>query len=277
MQNRPYFNYNGDRIKQVFDDNQNDLDILKQLYSELQHRSTLKMKALRAKVEKRIEAFASSSIEGETPLENNPSKHDPRHSQSSNPVQKSLFSDYKPQEDTIKAARSFVSPTSETINSTKQETKKEEPPREARMGKMRKPGKLDGVPSKRQFDLKDDIKLEIKKDAPLAVRYETGLKSLVAEMRRKKTAFKQIVLESGIRVQLDGKENGYQFPYNDDAELFEGAAVVAIIGGTQSEGRIVAFLGNQIVISLQNDFGPRINTHTNICQAPTFSSKNFPS
>ena len=67
------------------------------------------------------------------------------------------------------------------------------------------------------------------------------------------------MLEGGVKVQLDGKENGYQFPYNEDAELFEGAAVIAVVGGTQSEGRIVAFLGNQIVISLQDDFGPRIS------------------
>lgn len=110
---------------------------------------------------------------------------------------------------------------------------------------MRKPGKLDGVPAKRQFDLKDEVKLEFRKDAPLVERYEAGVKALVAEMRRKKTAFKQVVLESGVRVQLDGKENGYQFPYNEDAELFEGAAVIAVVGGTQSEGRIVAFLATK--------------------------------
>ena len=44
-------------------------------------------------------------------------------------------------------------------------------------------------------------------------------------------------------------------------ELFEGAAVIDIVGGIQSEGRIVAFLGNQIVISLRIDFRPRIDAY----------------
>ena len=126
------------------------------------------------------------------------------------------------------------------------------------MGKMRKPGKLDDVPAKMVFELKNDFKLELKKGATIVERYEACLKALVAEMRKQKTAYKQVFLEDGIRMQLDGKENGYQFPYNDDAELFEGAAVVVVIGGSQSEGRIVSFLGKQIVISLKDDFGPRI-------------------
>ncbi|HEX2768984.1 MAG TPA: hypothetical protein VHN12_06835, partial [Geobacteraceae bacterium] len=98
-----------------------------------------------------------------------------------------------------------------------------------------------------------------KKGATIAERYEACLKALVAEMRKQKTAYKQVILEDGIRMQLDGKENGYTFPYLEDAELFEGAAVVVIISGSQSEGRIVSFLGKQIVISLKDDFGPRIS------------------
>ena len=162
---------------------------------------------------------------------------------------------FKPQREEKRSTATETGSTRSTSNSRDTE---EEFPREPRMGKMRKPGKLPDVPAKRHFDLKDDIKLDVSSSAPLVERYEAGIKALVAEMRRKKTAYKQVVLESGIRVQLDGKENGYQFPYSEDAELFEGAAVIAVVGGTQSEGRIVAFLGNQIVISLQDDFGPRI-------------------
>ena len=260
MSNRPYFKYTGDQIRQVSEDNQNNLEVLKLVFAELQHRSTPKMKVLRSKVEERIEKLASCgfSTKIETSLKNNTPKHEPRQPQASKQEQNSLFvNDDKTQREAKKTIRSSTDKADAEDNSNNKKAK-EEPIREPRMGKMRKPGKLDGVPIKRQFDFKDDVKLEFRKDAPLVERYEAGVKALVAEMRRKKTAFKQIVLESGVRVKLDGKENGYQFPYNEDAELFEGAAVIAIVGGTQSEGRIVAFLGNQIVISLQDDFGPRI-------------------
>jgi hypothetical protein len=263
MSNRPYFKYTGDQIRQVFEDNQNNLEVLKQVFAELQHRSTPKMKVLRSKVEERIETLAgcSRNTKTETSLKNNSPKYESHLSQASKQEQKTLFgNDNKTQRETGKATRSATA-KAEAEDNSNNKMAKEEPIREPRMGKMRKPGKLDGVPTKRQFDLKDDVKLEFRKDAPLVERYEAGVKALVAEMRRKKTAFKQIILENGMQVKLDGKENGYQFPYNEDnedAELFEGAAVIAVVGGTQSEGRIVAFLGNQIVISLQDDFGPCI-------------------
>lgn len=259
MSNRPYFKYSGEQIKQAVDDNHDNLEVLKQVFAELQHRSTPKMKALRSKVEGRIEALVSCSrsTKTETSQKNNSPKHEPRQSQASKPEQKNSFGNDNKTEGETKNTTSFAA-KAETEDSSNGRKTREEPIREPRMGKMRKPGKLEGVPAKRQFKLKTDVKIELRKDALLVERYEAGVKALVAEMRRKKTAFKQIVLENGMRVQLDGKENGYQFPYNEDAELFEGAAVIIVVGGIQSEGRIVAFWGNQIVISLQEDFGQHI-------------------
>lgn len=263
MPTRPYFNFSGEQIRQVFEESQNNLQVLKQVLAELEHRSTPKMKGLRSKVEDKIaELCRAGSTKAEPPPKNTPPRHEPRQYQPPSPEQKNLFSDeYERHEEPRRTADpSAAKEEAKTAGCSSKRETKEEPPREPRMGKMRKPGKWEGVPAKRQFDLKEDVKLEVSKDAPLVERYEAGVKALVDEMRRKKTAFKHVVLESGVRVQLDGKENGYQFPYNEDAELFEGAAVVAVVGGTQSEGRIVAFLGNQIVILLQDDFGPRIAT-----------------
>jgi voltage-gated potassium channel Kch len=256
MPRRPYFNFTGDQISRIFADNKNDLDLLKQVIAELQYRSTPKMKTLRAKVERRIEELTNSAGGTKTtpPPPNDQLKHTVHQFHPSKPKQQRLFDDEKKLHGEEKKTAIPAVAKSKATN----KKPKEDPPREPRMGIMRKPGKLDGVPAKRQFDLKDEVKLEIKKNAPLVERYEAGVKALVAEMRRKKTAFKQVVLENGVRIQLDGKENGYQFPFDEEAELFEGAAVIAVVGGVQSEGRIVAFLGNQIVISLQDDFGPRI-------------------
>jgi hypothetical protein len=262
MSNRPYFNSTGEQIRQVFNDNQNNPEVLKRVLAELQYRSTPKMKALRAKVEEKISAINGSpgSTKKVPPPKHASPEHSPRQYQPQNPEQKGLFEDEnKPLGEGKRSAESTPADLKPKIGRSSKRGTTEEPPREQRIGKIRKIGKLNGVPAKRQFELKDEVKLEFRKDAPLVERYEAGVKALVAEMRRKKTAFKQVVLEGGVKVQLDGKENGYQFPYNEDAELFEGAAVIAVVGGTQSEGRIVAFLGNQIVISLQDDFGPRIS------------------
>ena len=196
MSNRPYFKYTGVQIRQVFEDNQNNLEVLKLVFAELQYRSTPKMKVLRSKVEERIETLASCgrSTKTETSLKNDTLKHAPRQPQASKQEQNSLFdNDDKTQKETKKTIRSSTA-KADAEDSSNNKKAKEEPVCEPRMGKMRKPGKLDGVPIKRQFDFKDDVKLEFRKDAPLVERYESGVKALVAEMRRKKTAFKQIVL-----------------------------------------------------------------------------------
>lgn len=265
MQNRPYFNCKGEQLQQLFDDNQNNIGVLEEVLAELHHRSKPKMKALLPKVEKRIAALKRNAETNKmaTTKKNVQAQNEALQPPPSKPQKKSFVGDESPPHKESK--RTF---TDSDDNPESQEKSKvnfpgnkeaiEEPLREPKMGHMRKPGKLNGVPTKRTFELKDEVKLEFRKDAPLVERYEIAVKALVAEMRRKKTGCKQIAIEDGVRVQLDGKENGYQFPYNEDAELFEGAAVVAIIGGTQSEGRIVAFLGKEIVISLNDDFGPRI-------------------
>jgi flagellar biosynthesis GTPase FlhF len=258
--NRPYFKSSGEQIRQAFDENQNNLETLKLILAELQERTTPKMKALRIKVEERIAGFkrGSSDVKSQPTHASSPPK---TNQQQPKPEQKNLFEDVDSQpKSASKAADISVPPQPKPVSNKSAGAKKtaDEPPHERRMGKMRKPGKLDDVPAKMVFELKNDFKLELKKGATIVERYEACLKALVAEMRKQKTAYKQVFLEDGIRMQLDGKENGYQFPYNDDAELFEGAAVVVVIGGSHSEGRIVSFLGKQIVISLKDDFGPRI-------------------
>lgn len=257
--NRPYFNYSAEQISQLFDDNQNNPAILKNILAELEHRSTKKMQALRPKVEESLAKLANGAS---TPPKQPEAVKTPlgtTNQQQPKPVQTDLFSETARPPSTPPRVERPVPPRPEPEreNAGTRETA-EEPPRERHMGKIRKPGRLDDVPAKMVFELKNDFKLELKKDAPTVERYEACLKGLVAEMRKQKTAYKQVFLEDGIRMQLDGRENGYQFPYNEDAELFEGAAVVVVIGGSQSEGRIVSFLGNQIIISLKDDFGPRI-------------------
>ncbi|WP_084154214.1 AAA domain-containing protein [Citrifermentans bremense] len=256
---RQYINLSGEQLKQAVEDNKGNSKVLKDILAELQFRTTRQMKALRAVVEDMLSGAKTTSTDTKTHTSSSTTGIAPQ-SPKPEPAQESLFKDLvTPPPKASKPAEPVSEPkTASGSKSAGAKKTEEEPPRERRMGKMRKPGKLDDVPSKRVFELKTVFKLELKKDASTVDRYEACLKALVAEMRKQKTAYKQVVLEDGTHMQLDGKEHGYQFPYNEDAELFEGAAVVVIIGGSQSEGRIVSFLGNKIVISLKDDFGPRI-------------------
>lgn len=257
---RPYFNHSGEQIRHAFNENQNNPATLKLILAELQHRSTPKMKALRTKVEERIAGIISGT--SDVKFQPSPANRSTKTSQQQpKPEQKNLFEGVdSPPKSASKAADTSVSSQPRLGSNKSAGAKKtaDEPLRERRMGKIRKSGKLDDVPTKMVFELKNDFKLELKKDAATVERYEACLKALISEMRKQRTAYKQVFLEDGTRMQLDGKEFGYQFPFNDDAELFEGAAVVVVISGSQSEGRIVSFLGKQIVISLKDDFGPRI-------------------
>jgi len=257
---RPYFHCSGEQLRQAFDDNQNNPEILKLILAELQKRSTPKMKALRTKVEERIAEIKSTIDVKSRP---SPVNSSPKSSQQQQPkpeqINPSEVVKSQPQ-NASKLAKTSTLPQPGPNSNKSADAKKtvDAPLRERRMGKIRKPGKLDDVPAKMVFELKNDLKLELKKDVTTVERYEACLKALITEIRKQKTAYKQVFLEDGVRMQLDGKEYGYQFPFNDDAELFEGAAVVVVIGGSQSEGRIVSFLGKEIIISLKDDFGPRI-------------------
>jgi hypothetical protein len=97
MPRRPFFNFTGVQISQIFADNKNDLDMLKQVLAELQYRSTPIMKTLRVKVERRIGELTSSA--GRTKTEphkkNDQLKHTVHQSQPSKPVQQRLFDDEK--------------------------------------------------------------------------------------------------------------------------------------------------------------------------------------
>ncbi len=270
---RPYLNSSGEQLKQAVEDHKDNLVVLNDILAELQFRSTPKMKALRTALAEKVNGMtkgagtAKPSPPTKPPQKPAPKQHETDIRQDSLPgiadivtppaAQKTPVSPATPEPEPATKAESAARP--KPTGGAACAKDEEEPPRVRRMGRMRKPGKLTDVPQKRQFELKTNFALEFKKDAAVIERYEACLKGLIAEMRRQKTAYKQIVLEDGIRMQLDGKEIGYQFPYNEDEALFEGAAVLIMIGGSQSDGRIVSFMGKQIIISLKDDFGSRIS------------------
>lgn len=248
MASRPYFTLTGDQLRNIYVENTKDATVLASLLAELSYRTTPKMRALNDEVKKAVERLGSresgipngapESSSERMPTSVTPSSLPTTDHRRHRAVQRSIPSttpEYEPDQDATE--HRFTQLHTATI---------------------RKRGPLTDVPQKRVFPKKDDIRLDLKEDASRITRYGAALKALITEMKKKGTASKQVLLENGRRIQLDGSESGYQFPYDGDSELFEGAAVTATIGSTQSEGKIIAILGNSILVSLNDDFGPGI-------------------
>ena len=77
-------------------------------------------------------------------------------------------------------------------------------------------------------------------------------------MLRKGTGLRTVALQDGVPIELDNRDRGYRFPYEGDAELFEGARVTISVGNRTCEGTIVSISGQSLIISLADDFGAAI-------------------
>ncbi|HEX5319216.1 MAG TPA: AAA domain-containing protein, partial [Stellaceae bacterium] len=133
-------------------------------------------------------------------------------------------------------------------------------PIRGKVGSMRPCGAIAGVPSRWIFPDKRDFEIEVGKNATRLERYIAALRALVKDMRRRGSGMRTVTLEQGEAVALDGRERGYRFPYDGDAELFEGAKVTIAVGNRTSDGRIVSVSSQWLVVSFDEDLGATIGT-----------------
>src|SRR6185369_15495788 len=163
----------GEQLKQAVEDNKGNPKILKDILTELQFRTTRQMKALRTVVEDMLSGSKTTTNDTK-PHTSSSAAGTASQSPKPEPTQGSLFKEpVTPPPKASKPAEPASEPKAASSSKSAGAKKtEEEPPRERRMGKMRKPGKLDDVPSKRVFELKTDFKLELKKDASTVERYE---------------------------------------------------------------------------------------------------------
>lgn len=263
---RPYFNFSGDELIKEFRDKKGDPDVLKTLLYEIEFRKkTYKISKLNTDIKAVLDDVikgkrGSNSSTGDTPTQKKQetsSERKDRPQASNREIHPVDDRNGEPQ-GASKGSSNYEASSSQRPGGGYLDEDDLEP--HARMGKIRRPGKLTDVPEKRVFKLKDNVKLAVPKNSPLAVLYESAVKALIDEMRKKGSVARQYILENGVRIHLDGHETGYQFPFDEDTELFEGATVIVLIGGSKAEGRIVALQGRQLVISVSNDFGPRLTS-----------------
>ncbi len=129
-----------------------------------------------------------------------------------------------------------------------------------RVGSIRPCGAIAGVPSRWTLPRKRDFEIEVGQHATRVEKFVAALRALVKDMRLRGGGMRTVTLEHGEAVALDGRERGYRFPYDGDADLFEGAKVTIAIGNRTCDGRIVSVSGQWLVVSFNGDLGPRIGT-----------------
>jgi hypothetical protein len=133
------------------------------------------------------------------------------------------------------------------------------PTKERRPGRMRAPGSLPDVPAKWTPEPKKDFVPTWKWEDPPLKRYEGALRALIDELRKRTKVGQQVQLQNGCRVTIDGEDAAYQFAWAGDEDLFEGANVKAIADGRHTVGRLVSITPLQLVVALDDDFGPNVS------------------
>ena len=107
--------------------------------------------------------------------------------------------------------------------------------------------------------LQNDLQLPIAPgDSPIKI-FRIALAELIREMKRRRVGDQRFTLEDGERLATD-KAGGYsyQFEFGEEANIFEGAKVVLVIGGRDVPGYLTGILQGRIIVTTQDDFGANI-------------------
>jgi hypothetical protein len=209
---------------------------------ELEQRRTPKAISLKDRVVKRLtakKAGADASNLGPTPRPKGPRRPE------------------LPLDTTMSATRE-VPPDSSVNNNGAAEDRGPGGAPKREISRIRKPGRLMNVPDARPSFTSNKIDLKLSPDAPLIQRYIKSLEFLVADMRRKKSSMRMVTVTNGCRISVDTGGYGYQFVFDGDESLFEGAAIVAEVSGRSCEGQIASVAESRITISLREDFGSEL-------------------
>jgi hypothetical protein len=253
MASRPYLNHRGKELLAIFRNGREDPKILAALRAELVYRSTPSMRDLRIQVD---EALARLQAAPASPSPPRPALG--RQLQPELPLD--AGGSVKPDGMPSRSSKSMVS--HHTSTKSRDSDGMDDPTEGARgtVGSIRPCGAINGVPSRWTFPDKRDFEIEGAKNATRVELFVAALRALVKDMRRRGSGMRTVTLEHGDAIPLDGRERGYRFPYDGDAELFEGAKVTIAIGNRTCDGRIVSVSTQWLVVSFEEDLGPTIRT-----------------
>jgi hypothetical protein len=110
-----------------------------------------------------------------------------------------------------------------------------------------------GLPSPWTRQLHGDRPLSVTVDADIPQIYAAALTALIAEIKVTGAGQKRYELENGVRAE--GKEAVYDFPFPEDADLFEDAKVEVEVLGRRINGSIVSISSGRLWLATGEDLG----------------------
>lgn len=272
MSNRKYIQLRYPEIKALVVASNNDIDILTGIQHELSFRSTKHAIKLHESVTERIDELGSqdhtsfsktnqgniswgnttASAEVSQNKENKRVKSDLTIVNTQNP-NGSIESANKYEQISL-----FLTPEEEIqrISRTNQSIKAFD------KNDFRDIGVLSGVPAKRVFNKSDEVKLQIKSSDSIIKKYRVALEALIAEIKSEHGGSQKIQIYDGKPIGLPGAINAYEFSFDVEAEVFEGAAFAAYINKERIDGKIVAIHGKALILSFSK---PITQTALNEC------------
>ncbi|MFN0196674.1 MAG: AAA domain-containing protein, partial [Planctomycetaceae bacterium] len=225
--NRPLINKRASELERLFHESKDSPELLRVLLAELIHRSRPRAVKLRKMVEDTLDGKVSLN-NASTQMTLWPSP--PEHGTPRNRSQKSRQAG--------STKERFVAPE---IFTTIQ------------------PLGVAPRPTAFRPELNTEITLDIGDSDPLAKKYRVALAALIHEMRTRRTGHQRFPLEDGVCIPTDARGTSYQFNFDEEANIFEGAKIELIVGGRVVKGVLTAIMDKAIIVTLQEDFGEYIS------------------
>lgn len=238
--NRPLLQKKAAELRDFFEANRANPQTLQSLLSELRHRTTPQAAALRKDVEGAIRAVAAGAP--------------PR-------KEKTLFdlTPENPIEPSSAENSRSIPPQSNAGSRTTDYNDYLSPPAEFT---LIQPLGVRGRPTAFNPELKTDVTLAVGENDRRIKVFQLALAELIAELKRNKNSRQIFSLEEGERVAAEVGGFSYRFDFPYEANIFEGAEVELLIGGTNVDGRITGILQGRIIVTLADDFGSCIGSCT---------------
>jgi flagellar biosynthesis GTPase FlhF/ribosomal protein L37AE/L43A len=251
MTSRPYIDFTGQALRKVFQESLKNEPVLAALSVELSHRNVPSMRKLRTEVEASLR-----QVRPRTPDLHGNGHSVPEVGREPRKPEVTLGREDPPSADSpYFDGLLVIDPENGIDDDVEGEGDNLRTSSSGSHSSIRACGALRDVPSRWTPPVRRDIELGLSPKASRLERFIAAVRALVKDMRRKGTGVRTVTLQNGERIELDGVERGYRFPYDGDAELFEGAKVTISVGGRTCDGSIVSISSQWLIISLDEDFG----------------------
>lgn len=251
---RKYFRSTTKELEELFQENQSDIGILKELEAELKHRNKKSAQRLLGDVSDRLKYVKTLSV-----------KQSFKSDQASDPANIQVNSPIKPTAPNKTKSVEINPDTNSTPKSLSSNKSKKIPNETAnnftgvtldhKLGFIRHCGTIKDVPQRIQFKTSDKIRLDLTAETPISKRFSIALNALIEEMRKQGAGMKAYELFDGHSVQLDGDGYGLKFTTDSEPQVFEGACVQLEINGAIYDGEIVSVIGNKLLLSVSDQLG----------------------